>query len=486
MRNKNTGNDLKNVAQDFLRMGVQAMQAGRTWLDQRSNDMSQQGNEFGSNHTRTQPPGAQQGQTHAPYGQGSHGSSASNYGQHGGQSSQQYGQGGYGQSGGSQFAGDIRTQSMEQGWGDSSDQNRGADVWGREQSRQQYAGQYGQGASSQGYGQSQGQRGQQGFDPFGTSGQGYGQHSTGQQSGSQYGQHMGGQHYGQQAGQSGSQHYGQSGQQNSLYGQGSQYGQYSQYGQGGSAGHSQPGMTGAGYGEHGGISEPRFGNEAIGQGRIGGFGGFGATNNAGLGGRAMGESYGTSSGYGQSSGYGFGGPQYAQGEGGGMQYSQGMQSGGLRQHQFGGGMQGQQSHRGRGPKNYTRSDERIIDDIHERLTHDDHIDASEIEVRCEQGRVVLEGTVEQRWMKHHVEDLIEHCSGVKDVDNRVRVQASGLGQGSQFGSSSSPGGNGESASQGSSASALPNQSSPGAARTGNQSSVSGKPSGTGGSSSGQH
>ena len=35
-------------------------------------------------------------------------------------------------------------------------------------------------------------------------------------------------------------------------------------------------------------------------------------------------------------------------------------------------------HRGKGPKGYTRSDERIKEDIHERLTYDGQVDAREI------------------------------------------------------------------------------------------------------------
>jgi len=82
---------------------------------------------------------------------------------------------------------------------------------------------------------------------------------------------------------------------------------------------------------------------------------------------------------------------------------------------------GVQSYRGRGPKNYTRSDERIIEEINERLTDDDDLDATDITVRCVAGTVTLEGTVEQRWMKHRAEDIADACLGVKEVDNRIQV-----------------------------------------------------------------
>lgn len=77
--------------------------------------------------------------------------------------------------------------------------------------------------------------------------------------------------------------------------------------------------------------------------------------------------------------------------------------------------------RGRGPKNYQRPDQRIVEDLCERLTDDDDIDASDIEVQVDQGVVTLAGTVGERWMKHRAEDLAGRCSGVRDVDNRIRV-----------------------------------------------------------------
>jgi hypothetical protein len=68
-----------------------------------------------------------------------------------------------------------------------------------------------------------------------------------------------------------------------------------------------------------------------------------------------------------------------------------------------------------------RSDERIVDDLNERLMNAHDIDVSDVEVRCEGGKIVLEGNVDQRWMKHRVEDIAESCAGVRDIDNRIRV-----------------------------------------------------------------
>jgi hypothetical protein len=77
-------------------------------------------------------------------------------------------------------------------------------------------------------------------------------------------------------------------------------------------------------------------------------------------------------------------------------------------------------HRGRGPKNYARSDERICDDINERLTEDIWIDASDVEVGVTAGEVVLNGTVEDRHAKRRAEDCAEDVPGVKHVQNNLR------------------------------------------------------------------
>lgn len=86
-------------------------------------------------------------------------------------------------------------------------------------------------------------------------------------------------------------------------------------------------------------------------------------------------------------------------------------------------MDERESHRGRGPKGYTRSDERIKEDVNDRLTDDPHIDASDIEVDVKNGEVTLTGTVENRFAKRHAEDLAERISGVRDVENRIKIRA---------------------------------------------------------------
>jgi hypothetical protein len=77
---------------------------------------------------------------------------------------------------------------------------------------------------------------------------------------------------------------------------------------------------------------------------------------------------------------------------------------------------------GRGPKGYRRSDERIREDINDRLTADPHLDASDIDVRVANGIVTLTGNVEHRPAKRYAEDLVEGVIGVDDVNNNLKVR----------------------------------------------------------------
>jgi len=88
-------------------------------------------------------------------------------------------------------------------------------------------------------------------------------------------------------------------------------------------------------------------------------------------------------------------------------------------------------HRGRGPKGYARSDERIKEDINDRLTDDGALDASEIEVQISSREVTLSGEVNSREDKRRAEDIAEMVSGVQHVQNNLRVKnRSGMTSGS--------------------------------------------------------
>ncbi|MBV8798429.1 MAG: BON domain-containing protein [Alphaproteobacteria bacterium] len=90
-------------------------------------------------------------------------------------------------------------------------------------------------------------------------------------------------------------------------------------------------------------------------------------------------------------------------------------------------------HRGRGPKNYSRSDDRIREDVNDRLTDDPLVDASEIEVSVQGQEVTLSGTVSSRNEKRLAEECAESVSGVKHVQNNLRVKNRWLGSGNVSG-----------------------------------------------------
>lgn len=79
-------------------------------------------------------------------------------------------------------------------------------------------------------------------------------------------------------------------------------------------------------------------------------------------------------------------------------------------------------HSGVGPKGYRRSDERIFEDIAERLMADPLVDPSDVEVRVENGEVILTGTVRDRWTKHEIENLTDTVAGVTEIHDQIRVE----------------------------------------------------------------
>jgi BON domain len=83
---------------------------------------------------------------------------------------------------------------------------------------------------------------------------------------------------------------------------------------------------------------------------------------------------------------------------------------------------GEGQHAGRGPRGYTRSDERIQEDINERLTRHPMIDATDVEVSVQNGEVTLRGYVDDRSAKRLAEDIADTVFGVKDVNNQLRLK----------------------------------------------------------------
>lgn len=240
-----------------------------------------------------------------------------------------------------------------------------------------------------------------------------GQQGRAEQGGQRYGEEYGESRYGGREGQSG------------RYGQGGQYGQYGQQGGQGGFGQSDPYRQGQGY--EGGYQGAEYGDW-----------------------RSRGGSQGGGErGYmGSRGGYRSGGMGEGSGQGSGQGSRRGSQDRDFWDRAsdevsswFGDDEADRRrrmdQHRGKGPRGYTRSDDRIKEDVNDRLTDDWAVDASDIEVDVENCEVTLTGEVTSREMKRRAEDVAEAVSGVKHVQNNLRIKQAG-----QAGTATSGGGTG--------------------------------------------
>jgi osmotically-inducible protein OsmY len=306
-----------------------------------------------------------------------------------------------------------RNQNYETGRG--RDEHRGnADRWRDEEDERRYGGGYerdygsyadtDEGDSSVRAGSYDQGRGRYGRDTGEQSG------STGRYAG--YGDFGQGDYSGGRGGYSGQDRYGQSGGTQGPYRGGN-------YGGGMSPGRGEPNYGGSrsfsGYGYEGsGWRGSNYGGGASSSGY--GSSGYGA-------GYGSGSSYGA--GYGSSN---FGGQRdqgrerdygnfQSSGQGWNEPYGEGQQY--TSRGQYAGQSMGE--HRGKGPKGYQRSDDRIKEMICERLREDPHIDPSDVTINVQGGKVTLEGTVDSRQTKNAIEDVAEQF-GVQEVQNNLRVQ----------------------------------------------------------------
>jgi len=123
---------------------------------------------------------------------------------------------------------------------------------------------------------------------------------------------------------------------------------------------------------------------------------------------------------------GFGGEAY----GGGMQGADYARSFGGRGEDFGGDdrnwldqradERSQGPHRGRGPRGWSRQDERIREEVCERLLQDRLLDARGVEVTVQDGVVSLTGEVPGASDAAHAEMLARQAPGVVDVRSELR------------------------------------------------------------------
>jgi HSP20 family molecular chaperone IbpA len=288
-----------------------------------------------------------------------------------------------GRFGGSEYNERYRSDPWQQGWQGSQfgSGQYGQGQYGQGQYGSQYSGQYGQGQLGGQYGQPYGQQyGQQG---------GQGQYGS-QQGGQQLGGQMGGGSFREDFGR---ERYSGSGPGYTGYGQSGGEGVYGQ----GVFGQGLYGQGMYGQGTYGQYPTSTYGSQGFEQGRFGR------------------ERFGSQFGRGQEDEWS---SQYRGGMGGGIggMFEQGRER--LRE-----GIQSfrEGRYRGRGPKGYTRSDERIREDVCDVLADHPMVDASEIEVQVKTGEVTLTGTVSSREEKRLAEDVIENLSGVKEVNNQLRI-----------------------------------------------------------------
>jgi len=201
-------------------------------------------------------------------------------------------------------------------------------------------------------------------------------------------------------------------------------GRYAGYGNFGQGDYSRPGRGGN-------TGQDHYGQTGYGQGGYG-QGSYGQPNYS-YGQPSYGQDYGSSgtsqygrSNYGSSRGVGYAG--YA------SEGSYGSQ-GGWREPYGEGQKYGSGLHRGKGPKNYQRSDDRMKEMLCERLHDDPEIDAGEVTVSVQGGKVTLDGTVDSRRTKNAIEDVAEQIC--QDVQNNLRVQKASERSGMETGGKTS-------------------------------------------------
>jgi len=83
--------------------------------------------------------------------------------------------------------------------------------------------------------------------------------------------------------------------------------------------------------------------------------------------------------------------------------------------------QAQTNFTGYGPKNYKRSDDRIYEEVCDKLMRHRGVDATHIGVKVSDGVVFLSGKVESRKMKRLAEEIVEILPGVQDVRNELSI-----------------------------------------------------------------
>jgi hypothetical protein len=145
---------------------------------------------------------------------------------------------------------------------------------------------------------------------------------------------------------------------------------------------------------------------------------------------SMGGDFGRQGGFGEGSRYGHQGG-YGQGQGG----HSGEHGGWNQQTTI-----PQGPFAGKGPRGYKRSPDRLKEQVCDLLEQHGEIDASDIDVKVEDdGTVTLSGSVDSRRAKRLAEDLAESVTGIRDVQNQLKVQSDRMSMSESHGSTSGGG-----------------------------------------------
>jgi osmotically-inducible protein OsmY len=96
-------------------------------------------------------------------------------------------------------------------------------------------------------------------------------------------------------------------------------------------------------------------------------------------------------------------------------------------------------HFGKGPRTYQRSDERIRDEVCERLAHCGDVDATDVDIQVRSGEVTLGGRVNSRQEKRIAEDVAESVWGITELHNQIRVTPEGESGTRESGQAGPPG-----------------------------------------------
>ena len=81
---------------------------------------------------------------------------------------------------------------------------------------------------------------------------------------------------------------------------------------------------------------------------------------------------------------------------------------------------------GAGPRNYRRPDPFILDDLAKALAFDSEIDDEQLEIECNDGRILVKGRVDSIAKKNRIETILASILGVQDATFEALVVGRGI------------------------------------------------------------